>query len=70
MAIDIIRRPNPALWWVSGGAAAAVVGVFSVPFLRDLFHFGILHPDDYAWALAVGVVSLLWFEGIKLFRIE
>lgn len=70
MAIDIIRRPNPALWWVSGGAVAAVFGVFSVPFLRDLFHFGLLHPDDYAWAFAVGIVSLLWFEGIKLFRIE
>jgi Ca2+-transporting ATPase len=37
-----------------------------VPFLRDLFRFAVLHPDDVGICLAAGVFSLLWFEGLKL----
>ena len=39
-----------------------------VPFLRDLFHFSTLHPDDLAICLAGGLVSILWFECLKLFK--
>lgn len=67
--MDIIKRPNPAFWWVVGGTISGISIVFLVPFFRDIFHFGVLRPVDYAWAVAVGVMSLLWFEGMKLFRI-
>ena len=40
--------------------------VLYVPFLRDLFHFSTLHPDDLALCLAGGFVSILWFEGLKV----
>ena len=42
--------------------------VLYVPFLRDLFHFSTLHPNDLLLCLAAGVVSVLWFEALKLMR--
>jgi Ca2+-transporting ATPase len=50
------------------GALAALGLVLYVPFLRDLFRFAVLHPDDLALCLAAGVFSVLWFEALKLIR--
>jgi len=33
-----------------------------------LFRFAQLHPVDLGICLAAGVVSILWFEGLKLFN--
>lgn len=40
--------------------------VLYVPFLRNLSHFSPLHPDDIVLCLAAGVLSVAWFEGLKL----
>jgi Ca2+-transporting ATPase len=66
--LSTLRTPNPALWWVFGGTLFFLGLVLYVPFLRDLFHFSTLHPDDLAICLASGLVSILWFEGLKLVR--
>jgi P-type Ca2+ transporter type 2C len=66
--VGTLRTPNPALWWVFGGTLLFLGLVLYVPFLRDLFHFSTLHPDDLALCLASGLVSILWFEGLKLVR--
>ncbi len=66
--LSTLRTPNPALWWVVGGTVFFLGLVLYVPFLRDLFHFSILHPDDLAICLAGGVVSILWFEGFKALK--
>jgi Ca2+-transporting ATPase len=42
--------------------------VLYVPLLRDLFHFSTLHADDLAISLAAGLLSILWFEGLKAVR--
>lgn len=60
------RSPNPALWWVLAGAIAFLGLVLYVPFLRHLFRFSTLHPLDLAIALAGGVISIIWFEWLKL----
>lgn len=62
-----LRTPNPALWGVTGGALGLLALVLYVPFLRDLFRFSTLHPMDIAVSLAAGLLSVLWFEGFKLF---
>jgi Ca2+-transporting ATPase len=62
------RTPNPFLWWVVGGAVVFLGCVLYVPFLRDLFRFSTLHPDDLLLCLASGAVSVLWFEALKWFR--
>ena len=61
-----IREPNPALWWVLGGAISFLGLVLYVPVLRQLFSFTFLHLDDLLISLGVGVASVLWFEMFKL----
>jgi Ca2+-transporting ATPase len=63
--IETLRKPNAALWWVVGGAVVFLGLVLYVPFLRGLFRFAELHPVDLGICLAAGVLSILWFEGLK-----
>jgi len=63
-----LRTPNAALWWVIGGTIFFLGLALYVPFLRNLFHFSTLHPNDLALCLAGGVVSILWFEALKVFK--
>jgi P-type Ca2+ transporter type 2C len=55
-------RPNAALWWVVAATAAILAGVILFPPARELFHFGPLHGDDIAVALASGLIALLLLE--------
>ena len=66
--LHTLRSPNTALWWVMGGALFFLGTVLYVPFLRTLFHFDMLHPVDLIICLAGGIVSILWFEGLKIVR--
>ncbi len=64
--ISSMRERNMALYWVLGGAVAFLALVLRIPALRDLFHFAPLHAMDLAICLTGGIVSILWFEGLKL----
>ena len=64
--IDVLRTPNKALWWVSGGTLLALTLALAIPALRDLFQFAPLHVVDLALCAGVGVASVLWFEALKL----
>ena len=66
--ISTFRAPNPALYWVVGGAVVVLALSIYVPFLRSLFRFSVLHLTDIGICLAVGAASLLWFEAWKLVR--
>jgi Ca2+-transporting ATPase len=61
-----LRSPNTALWWVTGGALLFLGLALYVPFLQQLFRFSLLHPADVAICIAAGVVSIIWFEVLKL----
>ncbi|MEK7229151.1 MAG: cation-translocating P-type ATPase [Candidatus Binatota bacterium] len=63
-----LDAPNRALWWVVGGALLFLGLVFYIPFLKDMFRFSTLHAVDLVICLAAGVLSILWFEGFKLFN--
>ena len=63
-----IRTPNAALWWVIGGTIFFLSLALYVPFVRQMFHFSTLHPNDLALCLAGGLLSILWFESLKLFK--
>jgi Ca2+-transporting ATPase len=62
---ETLRTRNPALWWVTGGTTVLLALVLFVPVLRALFRFSILHVSDLAICAAAGIVSILWFEGVK-----
>ncbi|MBU3968139.1 MAG: hypothetical protein KKG76_12350, partial [Euryarchaeota archaeon] len=49
-----------------GGALLSLSIVLYVPFLRDLFHFSILHPDDILIAGIAGILSVIWFKQRKI----
>jgi Ca2+-transporting ATPase len=66
--VATLRTRNVALWWVVGGALVVLGCVLYIPVLRHLFHFEFLHAGDLAICLGAGVVSILWFEALKLLR--
>jgi Ca2+-transporting ATPase len=70
--MDTIRATwqsaNPALWWVVGGALLFLGCVLYVPFLRDLFRFSTLHFVDLALCCSAGVLSIAWFEILKMIQ--
>ena len=65
---EMLRTPNAALWWVLGGGVVFMGLVLYVPVLRHLFQFSFLHFDDLLVSLTSGVFSILWFEGLKVWR--
>jgi Ca2+-transporting ATPase len=66
--LETMSTPNPALWWVVGGALVFLTVVIYVPFVRDLFGFAYLHFIDIAICFMAGIASVLWFEGLKIFN--
>jgi P-type Ca2+ transporter type 2C len=64
--ISTLRSPNKALWWVVGGTLLFLGMVLYFPFLRDLFRFSKLHPVDLTICLGAGVLSIMWFEVLKM----
>ncbi len=68
LIVSTLHAPNPALWWIVGGASATLAAVVYTPFLQSLFRFSPLSGRDAALCLAAGIASLLWFEIWKLLR--
>ena len=64
--VGMLRSPNRALWWVIGGTLIFLGLVLYVPALREVFHFAPLSPVDIAVSFAAAVLSVAWFEGLKL----
>jgi Ca2+-transporting ATPase len=59
---------NLASWAVVGGATLFAALAFAAPVLRRVFRFGPADADDLALAAIGGLLSLAWFEALKLFR--
>lgn len=66
--LETMSTPNPALWWVVGGALAFLAAAIYVPFLRELFGFAYLHFIDIAICFMAGIASIIWFEALKFFN--
>jgi Ca2+-transporting ATPase len=64
--VATLRSPNPALWWIVTGALCVLGLVLYVPFIRELFRFSMLHGNDLLICLGAGLVSVLWFEALKM----
>jgi Ca2+-transporting ATPase len=65
---EMLQAPNTALWWVLGGGIIFLGLILYVPLLRHLFSFSFLHADDLLISLLSGIVSILWFEALKLWN--
>lgn len=65
---SMLKVPNSALWWVLAGAIVFLAMVIYIPVLRMLFHFDTLHVIDLLICPTAGVLSILWFEALKVFN--
>ena len=63
-----VRQQNRALWWVVASALGMLGVVLYAPALREIFRMAPLHGDDLLLCLGAGVVSVAWFEVVKLMR--
>ena len=66
----ILRVPNAALWWVTGGTIIFLGLVLNIPVLRQIFRFSLMHPIDVVICVSAGILSVVWFEVFKLFTRE
>ncbi|MDO8449543.1 MAG: cation-translocating P-type ATPase [Rhodoferax sp.] len=63
-----LRVPNRTLWIVSGVTLGFLVLVLYQPWLAQLFQFGALSLPELLAAVALGLLSVLWFEALKTRR--
>ncbi|GFO56959.1 ATPase [Geomonas sp. Red276] len=67
---SILRAPNSAQWWVTGGALAFLAVVLNIPVAREVFRFSAVHPVDVAISASAGLLSVLWFELFKKLQMK
>ena len=66
--VETFKEKNPSVKWVIGGAFLFLFTVLFTPWIRRLFYFDFLHVHDLLICLAAGVLSILWFEVLKVFK--
>lgn len=64
-ALETLREPNPALWWIVLGALAAAI---YVPAASGIFRFSAIALHDLGIAAAGGLASVAWYELRKMLR--
>ncbi|ABK15245.1 MAG: cation-translocating P-type ATPase [Methanothrix sp.] len=64
--LQSIKTRNSALWMIFGGTVLLLSMILYIPSLREMFHFGYLHPKDIMICLALASTSVLWFEAWKM----
>ena len=63
-----LRIPNRTLWVVVGLAFALLLSALYIPWAVRVLRFAPLPAHELAAACALGLLSVLWFEGIKWAR--
>jgi P-type Ca2+ transporter type 2C len=66
--LETLSNPNKALYIVSIIAIALLLLVLYVPFLQELFHFSYLHPEDLIYCVLAGIMTVILFEGLKVYN--
>jgi Ca2+-transporting ATPase len=66
--IHSIRSKNSTLWFVVGGAILFLLLVLYIPTLRGVFKLAYLQPIDVAMCVGAGVLSVVWFEIVKVLK--
>ena len=60
--LQTLRLPNPALWWIFGGALAALLAAIYIAPMAALFRFAPLSAPDFGLAVLAGVAGVAWLE--------
>jgi P-type Ca2+ transporter type 2C len=60
-----LRTPNMTLWIVVGSACALLLSALYVPWALGVLRFAPMPPHELAAACGLGLLSVVWFDGIK-----
>ncbi len=63
---EIFKTSNRALWLVLVLTLAFLILILILPFTRTLFHFSIIHLNDFVSALVIALIAVIWFETLKI----
>jgi Ca2+-transporting ATPase len=63
-----LRTPNRTLWGVVGSACLLLLAALYIPWAVDVLRFAPLPAHELAAACGLGLLSVVWFEGIKWVR--
>jgi len=63
-----LRMPNPATWWVTGSALAALGASLYIPPVTAIFRFSPLSLQDLGLAALAGAAGVAWYEVWKFAR--
>ncbi|MEO8297469.1 MAG: cation-translocating P-type ATPase C-terminal domain-containing protein [Burkholderiales bacterium] len=63
-----LRTPNRTLWGVVGSAWLLLLAALYIPWAVDVLRFAPLPAHELAAACGLGLLSVVWFEGIKWVR--
>jgi P-type Ca2+ transporter type 2C len=66
--LETLRRPNPALWWIVGGALLGLALALYVEPMLEIFRFAPLSWTQLLMSLAAATVGLTWPELYKWLR--
>ena len=65
---QILVTRNKTVKWVIGGAAFFLLLVLKIPFLLNLFQFDKISFNEAMICIAVGFLSIAWFEIYKIVK--
>ena len=68
--IQILKNKNESLFFVLGGTVFFLFLILNVPFLRNVFYFAPISLYQVLVGFFVALVSVVWFEGYKILRIN
>jgi Ca2+-transporting ATPase len=60
-----LKSENKALRYVLIGALSGLFLILYTPFLRNMFRFSVLHPNDLLIVFFVGILSIAWLRILK-----
>jgi P-type Ca2+ transporter type 2C len=60
--VETLGRPNPALWWITLSALAALAAAIYVPSVAAIFRFAPLGAAEVALAVLAGLAGVAWYE--------
>jgi Ca2+-transporting ATPase len=66
--LETLRRPNPALWWIVGGALLGLALALYAEPMREIFRFEPLSWSQLLMSIAAAAVGLAWPELYKWLR--
>jgi Ca2+-transporting ATPase len=64
--LEMLRSRNFPLWAITAGSLLLLATVLYVPSIRDLLQFSTLHVEDLAVCSVLALLSVAWFETLKL----